>query len=168
MASASRPYPLRVDVAKPSVYQPSFGAARPSPSEGEPKLTTERQLERICGKRQRNGRVEFLVEWQSAIGNSWEPARVLNREAIQDYEEKRRRRQLLQSKLQAEKEEQVVEEAPPERQAHRILAHRRFEDGKRYLVQWVGQSATAASWEFSKAISDASLVQEFELAVSDP
>lgn len=163
MAENTTRYPLRQDVAKPCVYQPSFGASRPSPSEAEPKLSADRQLERICGKRQRSGRVEFLVKWQNANGSSWEPARVIDKDAINEYEEKRRRRQLLQSKLQAEKEEQDLE-ATMERQVHRILAHRRFEGEKRYLVQWVGQSAASVSWEGGKAISNA-LVQEFELAV---
>ncbi|KAL3908575.1 MAG: hypothetical protein SGPRY_009742 [Prymnesium sp.] len=153
-----KPYPLRVDVAKPTTFVPSFGAVRPSPAaEAEP---SERQLERIIGKRQKNGRVEFLVKWVHSSGNTWEGGKGVSKEAIAEFEEKRQRRQ-----QQAEGQTHGGEPPTHERQALRILAQRRFEGGQRYLVQWVGTSAAAASWEFSKAVGNAALVQEFETAI---
>ncbi|KAL1511057.1 hypothetical protein AB1Y20_005881 [Prymnesium parvum] len=154
-----KPYPLRVDVAKPSPFVPSFGNARASPSaDAEP---AERQLDRILAKRQKGGRTEFLVKWHNSSAHTWEPAKAVSKEAIAEYDEKRQRRQ----QQQADKEASGADAAPPERQPLRILAQRRFEGGQRYLVQWAGSSAASASWEFSKAVGNASLVQEFETAI---
>lgn len=195
-APAPSRYPLRVDVAKPAVvYQPSFGkdkdkdkdAPKPSPSRPEgssvsPGGSAQTPRERVLGKRRRGGRTEFLVKRPGESESTWESSKSVSARAVQEFEEKRQSRQLLQSRLATAKQAKPSAKPSASKPSalgpaeaatstekmtpHRILAQRRLEGGQRYLIHWVGQSVTNASWESAKRLNNPALVHEFEQAVS--
>jgi hypothetical protein len=184
-------YPLRVDVAKPAVvYQPSFGkdkdkekekggkekevktpsAGKPESSATSPGGSAATPRERVLGKRRRGGRTEFLVKRAGSSESTWESSKAVSARAVQEFEEKRQSRQLLQSRLatakQAKQPAANTADGPiTDKTPHRILAQRRLEGGQRYLIHWVGQSVTDASWESAKRLNSPSLIHEFEQAV---
>ena len=79
--------------------------------------------------------------------------RTVDPALVEQYEEKKKRRQ-MSSQAVGDDDGRV---------AQRILAQRRMEGGKRYLVHWRGRTVAQATWEPAAVLGE--LVGEFEAAV---
>ena len=146
---------LRTAVAKPAeIYTAQWGKGDDAEASPKPKKGThDDDIERVVGKRRRSGRTEYLVKWGDGSPNSWEAPRTIDPALVEQYEEKKKRRQ-MSSQAVGDDDGRV---------AQRILAQRRMEGGKRYLVHWRGRTVAQATWEPAAVLGE--LVGEFEAAV---
>ena len=142
-------------MAKPAeIYTAQWGKGDDAEASPKPKKGThDDDIERVVGKRRRSGRTEYLVKWGDGSPNSWEAPRTIDPALVEQYEEKKKRRQ-MSSQAVGDDDGRV---------AQRILAQRRMEGGKRYLVHWRGRTVAQATWEPAAVLGE--LVGEFEAAV---